>query len=434
MTRLRSVLYRIAVRGPRLAAILGIIISWFATTPAFATNGFNLIGFGAESTLMAGADVAVARDTGALNTNPAGLTQISGKAFDGFASVLRTLDLAHKDQFGNDESASNQYTLLGGGGYAQSLESLPCTAGVGLFAQGGAGGIFNSLKTVFGTKDTFSSLFAIAKVTPGMGCKVNDDLSIGASLALVYAKLDEKIFPDTSTPQFPGLSLRDASALNVGLKIGAQYRVSPSLTLGAAYTTKTKLPMSGDYMRFNMNAVGLGNVTYRDISLHGFALPQEFAIGAAFKPNEALLLSVKLNWINWADALTSATLKATDPSNGLAPSSIVLNSTMDWKNQWVIATGLAYTLDEKTTLYAGYNYGRNPIPKDHSTPQIAGILEHHITLGAAYRWSPEWTFTGGLEYDPRVKVNYTNSELPFGIDSQLRNEALFLHFMLSRRW
>ena len=27
-----------------------------------ATNGINLIGFGAESTLMAGADIAVARD------------------------------------------------------------------------------------------------------------------------------------------------------------------------------------------------------------------------------------------------------------------------------------------------------------------------------------------------------------------------------------
>ena len=108
----------------------------------FATNGINLIGFGTESTLMGGADIAVARDTSAFNTNPAGLTQIHGQAFDSFASTLRTFDLSHQDSFGNDKHADNKYTFLGGGGYAISLESLPCTAGSGLFSQGGAGGVF----------------------------------------------------------------------------------------------------------------------------------------------------------------------------------------------------------------------------------------------------------------------------------------------------
>lgn len=408
--------------------VAALIISGLASAPVFATNGFNLIGFGAESTLMGGADVAVARDTSALNTNPAGLTQISGQAFDGFGSILRTFDLAHKDQFGNDDEASNKYTLLGGGGYARSLESMPCTVGVGLFAQGGAGGVFDNLNTVFGTKDTFSSLFGIAKITPGFGCQVSDKLSLGASLAIVYAKLDEKVFPNT---QFHGITIKNADTIKVGFKLGAQYRVSPQLTLGAAYTEKTSLPLSGNHFTFNMGGT---DVNYHNVKINGFALPREIAFGAAFKPDDALLLSLKLNWINWADALTTGELRATDPDNGSAPASIQIPSTLNWKNQWVIATGLAYTLNEKTTLYTGYNYGRNPIPTNHTTPQLAGILEHHITLGAAYRWTPEWTFTGGVEYDPDVKVNYTNSELPFGSNSQLRNEALFLHFMVSRRW
>ena len=36
---------------------------------AVATNGLNQIGFGTESVGMGGADIAVARDTSALNTN-----------------------------------------------------------------------------------------------------------------------------------------------------------------------------------------------------------------------------------------------------------------------------------------------------------------------------------------------------------------------------
>ncbi|HCO00308.1 MAG TPA: aromatic hydrocarbon degradation protein, partial [Methylophaga sp.] len=46
----------------------------------------------------------------------------------------------------------------------------------------------------------------------------------------------------------------------------------------------------------------------------------------------------------------------------------------------------------------------------------------------------EWIIYGGIEYDFRKKVDYTNSELPFGNDSQLRNEAVWLHMMVSRQW
>lgn len=319
----------------RCSVIAAVFLGGMLTlAPAFATNGINLIGFGAESSLMAGADVAVARDTSALNTNPAGLTHIHGQAFDGFGSILRTLDLAHKDSFGNDEHASNRYTFLGGGGYAKSLDSLPCTVGVGLFAQGGAGGVFKNLNTPFGNRDDLSSLFGIAKVIPGMGCQVNESLSLGASIAIVYASIEQKLFPETSsTAPFSGYALKNAAALKMGLKLGAQYRVNPSLTLGVAYTEKTPLPLTGGSLVANYSATGFGKVQYGDARVTGFALPREIAVGLAFKPSDAWLLSFKLNWINWADAIKTVTVRATNPNNGAAPAVYELVSPADWKNQ-----------------------------------------------------------------------------------------------------
>jgi len=401
--------------------------------PAYATNGFNLIGFGAESTLMGGADVAVARDTSALNTNPAGLTQISGQLFNGFGSVLQTLDLSHQDQL-NDQQSYNRFTPLAGFGYARSLENIPCTVGIGFFTQGGAGGVFEKINTVFGTNDRFSALLGFAKLTPGIGCKINDQLSVGISFGLVYSSVQESLFPDTSTTQFFGLKLADASTLKTTLKIGAQYRATPQLTLAAAYTDKTSLPMTGGNATFDMTSIGLGKVNYRDATYKGIALPREIALGAAFQATDDLLLSLKLNWINWGNAMHASALTATDPDNSAAAAQIYLPSAIDWKNQWVIATGLAYQLDDKVTLYGGFNYGKNPIPEAQTSPFLAGILEQHYTLGAAYKMNPEWTFTGGLEYDPRVVVNYNNTSLPFAANTQLRNEALFLHFMFSRQW
>lgn len=51
---------------------------------------------------MAGADIAMARDTSALNTNQAGLTQIDNKHFDVYGLFLSITDLSHQDQFGNN--------------------------------------------------------------------------------------------------------------------------------------------------------------------------------------------------------------------------------------------------------------------------------------------------------------------------------------------
>lgn len=412
--------------------VAALAITFLSIQPAHATNGINLIGFGAESTLMAGADIAVARDTSALNTNPAGLTQIQGRLFDGFGSMLRTTDLVHKDSFGNEEHASNRYTFLGGGGYAQSLENLPCTAGVGLFAQGGAGGVFENLNTPFGTRDDLSSLFGIAKIIPGIGCQASESLSLGASLGIVYSSIEQEFFPDTSFGGlFAGYRLEDAAALRMGFKLGAQYRVNPALTLAATYTEKTELPLTGGELVANYSGLGLGKVKYSDATVKGFALPREIALGVAFKPADAWLLSFKVNWLNWADAVETVTVRATDPNNGAAPAVYTLVAPADWKNQWVVASGLAYTWDDRTTLYAGHNYGQNPIPRKNSSPLLAGILEHHVTFGAARKIGPEWLLTGGIEYMLPVGEKYASAL--FG-NAEVRNEAVFFHFMLSRRW
>ncbi len=412
----------------RLATALALAITGSA---AHATNGINLIGFGAESSLMAGADVAVARDTSALNTNPAGLTQIKAPLLDMFGSILRTTDLTHVDPR-NEEHASNRYTPLGGGGYARPLENTSCTAGVGFFAQGGAGGVFDKIRTPFGNRDDLSSLFGIAKVIPGIGCEVNEKLSIGASLNFVYASIEQDFFANTSVgTAFAGYKLEDTSAVRTGFKLGMQYRVTPALTLAATYTEKTELPLTGGSLVADFTGAGLGKVKYSDASVKGFALPREVAVGLAFKPVDAWLLSFKLNWLNWDDAIDDVKLRATNPNNPLAPAVYGSTNAADWKNQWVIATGIAYNWDDRTTIYAGHNYGKNPIPRETTNPLLAGILEHHLTFGAARKINQQWLATGGVEWMLPVSVKYNS---PLLGDSEIRNEAIVLHFMLSRRW
>lgn len=414
----------------RIKLILMLGVLSFSTL-SYATNGINLIGFGGESTLMGGADTAVARDTSAFNTNPAGLAQIHTKVFDGFGSLLRTTDLAHKDAL-NNANADNKYTLLAGGGYAQPIDGMPCTAGLGLFTQGGAGAVYKHINTVFGTNDEMSSLFGIAKITPGIGCQVTESLSIGASGSLVYASIKQKFFFDTSNAAFQGFSNKDASTIRFGFKLGTQYKINDAWTIGASYTEKTELPLTGGNAKFNFTGTGLSVVKYENLSIKGFALPREVAVGAAFKPNQDWLLSAKVNWINWADAIQDVTTTATGANNALAPQTISIPSPQNWRNQIVYALGAAYDYNELTTLYAGYNHGNNPVPNANASPLLAAILEDHITLGFARKLDSTWKLTSGIEFLLPAKVTY-NSPL-FGNDAEVRNEGFFLHFMLSKRW
>ena len=163
-----------------------------------ASNELNLIGFGTESVLMGGADVAVARDTTALNTKPAGLAQIRNRGMDLFSSVAYGMNVKHLDVFGNDRSVSNRLIPVGSFGYAQQIAGTPVTVAIGLFAQGGAGNIFENIATAFGTRDDLAGIFGIARLSPGAAWQVTDRLALGISVPVTSASARQKVFTGTS--------------------------------------------------------------------------------------------------------------------------------------------------------------------------------------------------------------------------------------------
>lgn len=420
--------------------IPAIILQMTGVTSAIATNGLNQIGFGAESTAMAGADIAVARDTSALNTNPAGLSQINNSQLDMNLAVAYTGNIKHKDQFGNDASNENEFPLLGSFGYAKKLSNRSITAGIGFFAQGGTGNEYNNLNTVFGTVDDLSILFRIARITPGLSLQVNESLSIGASIVGTYAQLEQEVFPGTSInnianpdQSFFGYKLQDMDDFSVGIKLGLMYKPNNRLTLGIAYNNQVDLDMKGS-MQVNFSALGLGMVTYQNAEALNINQPQELGFGAMFKTSDKLAIALELNWIDWSSAVTNGTVNASNPDNPMAPPSLSNAGVNNWRDQYVLALGMVYEQDSRTMYRAGYNYGRNPIPNEHLDPLLNTIAEHHLTFGFGHKFDVEWQLDGALEWDIKNEITYTNSQLPFGQDAVAIGEMYALYVRLVRSW
>jgi long-chain fatty acid transport protein len=285
-----------------------------------------------------------------------------------------------------------------------------------------------------------SVLFRVARVAPGAAWRVNDALSLGASLILTYSDLEQEIFPDTSflgpTPasSFFGMKLKGMDSLDSGFKLGLMYKPSDRLSIGAAYTSQTDIELDGGTLEADMSALGLGKVTYNKVEMSGLNQPQELGLGVAYQYSHKLLLALELTWIDWSEAVRQSRLYAADPSNSAAPASIEQYTTHNWRDQYVLSLGTVYDVNPNLSLRAGYNYGRNPIPSEHLSPLLNTIAEHHLTLGFGWKTNTAWRVDGAFEWDMKNRETYTNDELPFGQDTELEGELLALHFRMSRIW
>ncbi|WP_428312967.1 OmpP1/FadL family transporter [Hydrocarboniphaga sp.] len=408
---------------------------------ALGGNGTNDIGYGAESGGMAGADLAVSRETAALNINPAGLTQIRDRAFDLDIEPFYLARTRHRDQYGNDSGVDNPLSAVASGGYVQRVPGTAVVTGIGLFAQGGAGFAYDHLTTAFGTQDALSATFGSFKIEPGFGWQLADSLSVGASLGIVYSTARQKFFPNTSfvdpsgdAPSFFGLRVDSLGGWSSSGKIGFQYRPSPNWTLAGAYTSKTRFKLEGGDATVNYEAIGQGRVVYRDASLSGLSIAQEAGVGIAYRPSDAWLLSTEINWVDWSSAMRASTLKLEDPNNADVPQQLSLQSRLDWRDQYVFAIGAEYQWNSTTSLRIGYNYGRNPIPSQTLNPALAVTSNRTFALGFAYDFMPQWRFSSCLYYEPFVETTYTNPQLPLGTDTYNRWEGVIAQFAVSRRW
>jgi len=419
--------------------IVSVLATW--PVPALATNGLNVIGFGGESVAMGGADLAVARDTTALNTNPAGLAQIAQRRVDFYGSAAYTIDVHHRDSLGNDEGVDKNLFFGGDAGCAVPIAGGRVAVGIGIFGQGGAGIVYDELNTPFGTRDELSNEYGIARITPGVALRVNDALFVGASAVITYAQSKQRFFPETSffdandaAQAFFGTRLDDMEAVDAGFKVGAMLRLGIRVTLGVAYTSQVDLELDGGELVSNQTAAGFGKVTYRDVTLSGASQPQEVGVGAAFQANETLLVSAELSWLDWSRAAQRSRLRARDPDGPAASPVIAQDTPLNWRDQYVVALGVAYDLDEHTVLRAGYNYGRNPIPAETLSPLLPNIAEHHLTAGAGHQLTDHWRIDAAFEYQLPNEVTYTNPDLPFGPDAQEHQEFAAVHVMVSRQW
>jgi long-chain fatty acid transport protein len=189
-----------------------------------------------------------------------------------------------------------------------------------------------------------------------------------------------------------------------GVRVGWMGRITPSVALGAAYSTK-------------MNMQKLDK--YRDLFAEegGFDLPENWNAGVAFNVTPRLTIAADYQRINYSD-INSVGNPSTNAGNSVAGTGFTVGSLgcancrgFGWDDVNVIKIGVEYQYSSALTLRAGYNHTDNPIQSRDVTFNILapGVVQDHLTAGFTYSLSPSAEIT--MAYMHAFKNSVTGSSL-----------------------
>jgi len=406
-----------------LPAALLLPVAFCITAPARATNGMYLVGYGAETTGRAGANLAISDRSLALNFNPAGLSQLQGQHWTANLSLLAP-SLKFQNGLNSSTDAEDRLFPLPALAYVRAGRETPWSWGVGFVGQGGMGATFKNLNTPFGTRDETSSEVRFATLSPAVSYAFSDDFSLGAAVNIGYADASFRFFPRTSffnaqspANSFFGIDLSRAKGLQTSFRGGAWWRPDPRLAVGAIYQTRTRSTFDNGDMTVNFtNHPLLGRKVRYNAEVDGFTFASQAGLGFAWRPSSPWVVALDVKRYFWDSAIDTVRVKAKDPSVQGAPSTLELPFVFNWKDQWVYALGADYRLSDRLTLRAGYNYGTNPVPSSTLTPLFPATTERHLTAG--FGWlSGNKTYDFAVEraFNKRLTNNNSDPQVnPFG--------------------
>lgn len=358
---------------------------------AFATNGYFAHGYGIKSKGMGGAGIAFAQDSLAAAANPAGMVLV-GDRIDFGAELFNPNREANVNGAATYESGK-EYFLIPEFGYNRMIKP-DLSVGVSVFGNGGMNTEYAPIAQFNGaglkTGVDLMQLF----ISPTVSMKINENHAVGASLNLAYQR-----FKAYGIGNF-GLGGFSSSAANLsdngyddsyglGIRLGWTGQLSPAVTMGATYQSKTKMSKFDKYR-------GL-------FAEQGdFDIPENYGLGLAIKANPKTTVALDVVRINYGDVKSIANNISTLAAGSLGTAA---GPGFGWKDQNVYKLGVAYEVNDKLTVRAGYNHGSGVIPSTEIAFNVLApaTVENHLTLGAT------WKLQNGAELSGYFMHAFSNS-------------------------
>jgi long-chain fatty acid transport protein len=365
---------------------------------AYATNGYFAHGYGMSAKGMGGAGIAYPQDSLAAATNPAGMVHVGNRMDIGLEIFApdRGFTAGGTSYDGNGSGMMESWFPIPEFGYNRMINSN-MSVGVSVFGNGGMNTTYANGDHPFtgfpgGTAGSTVGIDLMQMfIAPTVAYKVNQQLSVGATLNLIAQSFESK-----GLGAFGQADNGKDYSYGASLRLGGLYQINNTFTIGATYQTKGSMSKFDDYAGLFPNS-------------GEFDIPANYGIGIAVKATDKLDIAFDVMRIAY---------EGVDVTGNLAKNSLfaVNQHGFGWDDQTVFKLGMAYKYNSDLTLRAGLNYGKQPI--DLPAAPVAnedigfdlnslapGVVETHLTLGFTQNLSADTSITGSYMHAFNNKVS-----------------------------
>ncbi|WP_018077732.1 OmpP1/FadL family transporter [Thiobacillus denitrificans] len=353
---------------------------------AYATNGYFSHGYGMKAKGMAGAATASSDDAFGGANNPASMA-FAGNRLDLGADLFsprREASRTGLGPFDGSVDSDSKYFLIPEFGYTRQMNSN-LALGVTVYGNGGMNTNYPGGQIAAGNCGATAANLLCGDgklgvnlvqliVAPTAAYKIAPNHSLGISPLIGYQR-----FKADGLQAFSGASSDPANLTNrgtddsfgYGVRIGYMGKISPTVTIGAAYASKMKFD---EFSKYKGLFAEQG----------GFDIPENYNLGVAWQATPAVKLALDYQRISYSDvnSINNPSTNAFIP----APLGADNGPGFGWDDIDVWKLGVEYKYSQQLTLRAGYNHGDNPIQARDVTFNILapGVVKDHATLGFTY--------------------------------------------------
>lgn len=204
------------------------------------------------------------------------------------------------------------------------------------------------------------------------------------------------------------------TSFGAGARIGYLGKLTPWLSVGAAYQTEIEME------RFE---------EYRGLFAEGgdFDIPANWTVGVAVKPLESLTVAFDVQRILYSE--TESIGNPLLPNLMQAPLGADGGAGFGWRDVTTYKLGLQWVASRDWTLRAGYAHCRQPIPESEVLFNILapGVVEDHVTAGLSRTLGGKSVLHFSAVYVPAKTVSGPN---PLEAPGQQRIELKMSQWML----
>ena len=380
-----------------LAALTVVLV-----LPTFApANGLNLNGLGSRAQAMGGAFVGIANDFSAVFWNPAGAAGFRKEMFGFYAADLiptatyRFESLIPEYPYVNAKTQTSHY--LGGLAAYYKPISSKVVVGLGIGTPSGLGTMWDGADftgLTNGTTYDWSSKVGVVSISPLVAVKLNDIVSVGATVNFNYGMFSRKMPVFTYVLEGPGQYEESMNGWGIGATFGVLVTPSKKLGFGLTVRSPSTVSFSGTA---NIPAFPLYELPGSSDLKRKITWPLWIAAGVSFRPVARLLLSADVHWTQWSklDRITTDYLDSlwTAPMEEAGMDVDVL----DWKDAVQLRFGAEYTLNPSTVLRAGYCHDPAPGPDSSLNVLLPSHTFNAFSIGVGKTFS-DLQLDFGLEY------------------------------------